>query len=174
MGLIPTSSPPIPGTPSLIPGAPAQVPSSGSLQAPSSLHLRNIDGRFVNKGFGWEWRNLTALINQPENFGGELLAKARQHMYDLADEIEQYAQENAPWQDRTGDARRGLHTVMRESKDTWEIDLAHGVSYGFFLETYNGGEFAIIQPTLRHFAPEMADIARTNAREATALPGGVE
>lgn len=171
---IPTSSPPIPGTPSIIPGAPSSVPSYGEVHAPSSVHLRNMDGRFVNKGFGWEWHNLTRLINLPEKFGGELLAKTEEHLKDLAVEIERYAQENAPWSDQTGDARRGLHSLYRRGRDVFEIDLAHGVSYGFFLENHNGGEYAIIQPTLRTFAPRMAQITQGGKGNGEDLPGGFE
>jgi hypothetical protein len=176
MDLIPASSPPIPGTPALIPGAPASVPHSGDIgTAPSSVHLRGLDGRFVNKGFGFEWHNLTQLINQPEAFGAELLEMAKQHMTDLATKIEDYAKANAPWTDRTGDARAGLHAIMRSSREVFEIDLGHSVYYGFFLENYNGGQYAIIEPTLRQFAPEMADIAAAHARgDVSPLPGGFE
>lgn len=134
-----------------------------------------MDGRFVSNGFGWEWHNLTQLMNQPEDFGAELLAMTNAHLEELAQEIEDYAKENAPWTDRTGDARNMLHSIYRQGRDVFEIDLAHGVQYGFFLENYNGGEFAIIQPTLREFAPAMAEITATRGRPAsTPLPGGFE
>jgi hypothetical protein len=170
----PTSAPPIPGTPSSIPGTPRSVPSYGEIHAPTSLRLRSMDGRFTKNGMGWEWRNLTKLMNMPENFGGELLEKTEKHLEHLADEIERYAKENAPWQDGTGDARRGLHAIYRRGKDVFEIDLGHSVSYGFYLENHNGGMYAIIQPTLRAFAPKMAQITAEQGRTSESLPGGFE
>lgn len=134
-----------------------------------------MDGRFVNKGFGWEWHNLTALMNMPEKFGEELLEKVEGHLQKLAEEIEKYAQENAPWEDQSGDARRGLHSVFRKGRDVFEIDLGYSVDYGFFLENHNGGEYAIVTPTLRLFAPQMAQIAHEPAKRGSSeLPGGFE
>lgn len=79
-----------------------------------------------------------------------------------APEIENYMKTQAPWTDRTGNARQGLHTEVNHAAGVMvEIILAHGVHYGIFLELANAGRFAIINPALDHFAPRIwADVRR--------------
>ena len=133
-----------------------------------------MQGRFVKNGWGWEWYNLVEFMNLPENFGTAIMDGLKEHLTELADEIEEYAQENAPWQDRTGDARRGLKSQLIIRGDYFEIDLGHSVYYGYFLENYNGGEYAIIAPTLRLFAPQAATIAELGRTTGDDLFGSVE
>lgn len=63
------------------------------------------------------------------------------------------AQADAPWEDRTGDARDGLHTEVVREGDSVSIYLAHSVEYGQWLETIQNGNFAVIMPTLERLAP---------------------
>jgi hypothetical protein len=72
-----------------------------------------------------------------------------------AQEVENYAQEHAPWQDRTGDARSGLTAEARHRLNHYYIDLFHTVDYGIWLEIRWDGRYAIIQPTLEHFGPQL-------------------
>lgn len=73
----------------------------------------------------------------------------------------------APWTDRTGNARSGLFARANNSKaqqDEWSIDLGHSVKYGIFLElrwpSAGVGRYAVITPTIRHEAPEYWDTVR--------------
>lgn len=66
-----------------------------------------------------------------------------------------YARVNAPWQDRTGDARAELDTDVSWEGDEIVWTMYHGVDYGQWLETIKNGEFAIIMPTLEQFAPQV-------------------
>lgn len=70
-----------------------------------------------------------------------------------AQDVQDYAQENAPWEDRTGAARDGLTAEARHDGMHYYIDLYHTVDYGIWLEIRWEGRFAIIQPTLEHFGP---------------------
>lgn len=67
----------------------------------------------------------------------------------------EYMKENAPWQDRTGDARESLDYSIDENAIRPSITLYHGVSYGIYLEVRWSGEYAIIVPTLEAFGPEL-------------------
>lgn len=82
----------------------------------------------------------------------------------LGQVMEEYAKANAPWADRTTDAREGLHTIVVNDAVTSAIWLGHGknIYYGFFLETYtyNGVSYAIIAPTIEHFAPQVMGMMR--------------
>lgn len=171
--LIPNNSPDIPGGPSTIPGAPTSTPRVGSLRAPA-VQLRAMNGRWTKGGYGWEWHNLPAFFDLPKNFQKALFDSIEAHLNALSDEIQQYAQDNAPWQDQTGDARRGLKSiVIRRGEDQWEVDLGGSVDYQAFLENYDGGRLAIIQPTLREFAPRVLDIQDSfRAAAAADIVGG--
>ena len=74
---------------------------------------------------------------------------------DLADEILTYAQNNAPWQDQTGDARSGLETAVLVENGSLSIDLYHTVDYGIWLEIRWGGKYAIIIPTVEQLGPKL-------------------
>jgi len=56
--------------------------------------------------------------------------------------------QEAPWQDRTGAARRQLLAEVEQDDDRVSLVLSHGVSYGKYLELSNGGRYAIIGPTI--------------------------
>jgi len=66
-----------------------------------------------------------------------------------------YAQDNAPWEDRTGDARAGLDADVRMEGEVIVWEMSHSVDYGLYLETRWNGKFAIIMPTLEMFAPQI-------------------
>jgi hypothetical protein len=79
-----------------------------------------------------------------------------------AQKMEQYAKENAPWEDRTGDARRGLRgEAFYHPGVDMGVVLAHTVEYGQYLETANNSKDAILKPTVDHFMPDVkTDLAR--------------
>lgn len=56
---------------------------------------------------------------------------------------------NAPWSDRTGAARTGLHTATSHEVGTHTIIFAHSVPYGIWLEVKNSGRYEVIMPTVR-------------------------
>ena len=75
---------------------------------------------------------------------------------------ETWMKQNAPWTDRTGNARQGLHAVPeRERLRHYTLILAHAVSYGIWLEVRNSGKYEIIQPALiRRGQAVMLDMSR--------------
>jgi len=70
--------------------------------------------------------------------------------------IEAYMKVNAPWTDRTGNARSGLFAKAGHQKGQrhW-IDLGHRVPYGIWLEIRFGGRYAIVLPSLILFGPKI-------------------
>jgi hypothetical protein len=87
--------------------------------------------------------------------GEGLMAQVEEEALVKAQEILNYAQANAPWADRTGDARRGLDVAVQQDPEAIIIQLYHTVDYGLWLEVIQSGRFAIIMPTLELFAGEM-------------------
>jgi hypothetical protein len=74
----------------------------------------------------------------------------------LAESIEAHMKDTAPWQNRTGNARRSLFTALiHEARQTVGILLSHGslIDYSVFLEFAHAGQFAILAPTVDVFAP---------------------
>jgi hypothetical protein len=77
-----------------------------------------------------------------------------------ANEAEQYAKENAPWTDRTTMARRELHGYVIDNDKEIGFGVAHRVDYGVELETAHDGQYAVLRPTVDHFAEEFLAKAR--------------
>jgi hypothetical protein len=76
-------------------------------------------------------------------------------------EAEKDAKRNAPWTDRTGNARRsitGTRAVV-EGHEAYGY-LYIGVYYGVFLELCNQGRFRIIFPTLEIAATKLPQWVR--------------
>lgn len=90
---------------------------------------------------------------------GELMAEVQTQALELAQQILDYAQANAPWEDRTGDARRLLDVDVQEDGETIVIQLYHQVDYGLWLEVIQNGRFAIIMPTLERFSGQVIEIS---------------
>lgn len=92
-----------------------------------------------------------------------LMHDAEDILTQQAIDILAYAQENAPWSDRTGDARSGLDVDVDSDGDSITLQLFHTVDYGLWLEVIQNGRFAIIMPTLEHFSSQV--LGSVNARE---------
>ena len=70
---------------------------------------------------------------------------------------ETYARTNAPWTDRTGNARQGLFAQHdKEAMVRHELTVYGTMPYTFWLEVRWSGKYAIIGPTMVHIAPLMA------------------
>lgn len=79
--------------------------------------------------------------------------KAATHalLLNWAGNLEDYAKSHAEWTDRLGHARQGIHSGVDAGENELTLYLAHGMSYGTFLETGTGihgpeGRPIIIRP----------------------------
>lgn len=71
---------------------------------------------------------------------------------------ERWMKHNAPWTDRTTNARNGLFAVAKKlSSDSWVIIVGHSVDYGVYLElgTENMRSRPIVMPAVHEFAPKV-------------------
>ena len=59
-------------------------------------------------------------------------------LLDWAGNLESYAKLNAPWKDRTGHARQGIHGGVDVDDAKFVLYLSHGVEYGRYLEEGTG------------------------------------
>ena len=57
-----------------------------------------------------------------------------------------YAKHNAPWTDRTGNARRSIH--QESANNGMKAYVGIGMPYGKYLELDHGGKYRIVHPTI--------------------------
>lgn len=72
-----------------------------------------------------------------------------------ATKLEGWMKNEAPWTDRTAQARQRLSTSAEKTSEGIRIALMHGVDYGVFLEFAHEQRYAIIEPTIRLHGPEV-------------------
>ena len=65
-----------------------------------------------------------------------------------AQKMESYAKEHRPWKDRTGNARQRLKGSWKKVDKGYQIEIAHGVNYGVWLEVRHERRYAILKPTV--------------------------
>ena len=145
----------IPGTSGArLPGVPANVPSLGNFPPlVSTGQIRDIRGQYIG-GFSSSWLGFTNLGKLPSDVGESMREGLESALEAMQEQMVEWAKEHAPWQDQTGDARAELNSppIRTNSDGSKTLVLAHGVEYGIFLETMNGGHFGVIPMTIRHFA----------------------
>ncbi len=69
--------------------------------------------------------------------------------------MEGHAKTHAPWTDRTGNARQGLHGGVDTDYNRFILYLSHGVKYGIWLELAHSGKYAIVRPTTDAHLPRI-------------------
>jgi hypothetical protein len=77
----------------------------------------------------------------------------------MAPRAASYARQNAPWTDRTGNARNGLRAVHEKTPMVeHRLIVFHSMPYGLWLEIRWSGRYAIIAPTLHWTAPQLSTV----------------
>lgn len=70
--------------------------------------------------------------------------------------VQDYMRQNAPWTDRTANARGGLFAKYAKTADNeHSIVIYHTMPYGIWLEVRWNGKYAIINPTLQAEGPRV-------------------
>lgn len=72
-----------------------------------------------------------------------------------------YARTNAPWTDRTGNARNGLFARAERDAPVYRVIIAGSVPYQPWLEVRFSGRYQIIRPTVDHEGPELMRTVQT-------------
>jgi hypothetical protein len=79
---------------------------------------------------------------------------------------------NAPWTDRTANARNGLHAETEfgpEQHFYAQLVLAHSVFYGIYLETRFSGKYAILMPTINYIGPLILSRIASSIKQMEAM-----
>ena len=110
-------------------------------------------------GFTWKVPPEKAFPELATAYTRAIDAAVLQLANSYAPEIAAWMKQNAPWTDRTGNARQTLDSEVIELAHSIVIAFGHGVDYGKYLENSNAGKYAIIGPALDYFAPRIwADV----------------
>lgn len=109
---------------------------------------------------GIRWvRPPEGLARAIEQYGDRVLVAVQAVAGRIATQMEGDAKGNAPWTDRTGNARSGLFgTAERDAaRKMVVIYLSHGpdIDYGVWLELAHGGSFQIVMPTVERHLPDI-------------------
>lgn len=147
---------PIPGVPAKISGGPARIP--GGPRGGSR------GGKYDFSLPGVTWAGLDQMNTNINNVGKNVDKARKEAAEKLGRKMYAYATFNAPWHDRTLQARLQLQYKVfhNDAAHTSTIVLSHGVDYGIHLETMQGGAFAIIMPTIIKFQSEMGGEIRAS------------
>lgn len=124
--------------------------------------LRDFQGRFAGGGGGVAWMGIEASVAYMEDLKRKTDAGAQRAANRLVQETVMWMKANAPWQDRTGDARSELQGNIQFNSDSEaasviRIFLGHGVDYGIHLELGMGGRFQIIKPGIDRLAAKLPE-----------------
>jgi hypothetical protein len=94
-----------------------------------------------------------------ERYGDRVIIAVTAVAGRIATLMQNDARTNAPWTDRTGNARSGLFgTAERDvAQKLVIIYLSHGpdIDYGKWLELISGGKWAVIMPVIEKHLPEL-------------------
>lgn len=74
--------------------------------------------------------------------------------------VESFMRTNAPWTDRTTNARNGLNAKAISGDGKYAIVCFHTMPYGPWLELSNNGKYRIIVPTIVHEGREVMKTVR--------------
>lgn len=100
------------------------------------------------------WRGVETIQANMLDYATRVRLAALQIAYYLAPMMEEYAKDNAPWTDRTGNARQGLQGFVEDVSETIvDIYISHGMDYGKWLELAHAGRYAILWPTIQAHMP---------------------
>lgn len=92
--------------------------------------------------------NMSNLYNGVQGFGNKAQAALFLYAQTSSKKLEGYMKTNAPWQNRTSNARQTLSGTVSKIPAGYRITLSHGVDYGIFLELANEKKYAIVAPTV--------------------------
>lgn len=100
------------------------------------------------------------LATAVERYGDRVLVAVAAVAQRVATEMQNQAKADAPWTDRTGNARTGIFGTSEAdfAAHVVTIYLSHGatIDYGVFLELSRSGSHAVIMRTMQaHYEPLM-------------------
>lgn len=105
---------------------------------------------------GMVWtKPITRLQENIELYGLRLTVRVFDTCVEVGLDAQTVMKVSRPWQDISGNARRGLRVEVVHEGKSIAIYFIHGVDYGLFLELARAGKLAVVWPTLQETIPEL-------------------
>lgn len=95
------------------------------------------------------------LMSGLSRFEARANSAVRMYLETEALKVQNTARSEAPWTDRTGQARQRLTTNVSVTDNGFRMELSHGVDYGMWLELAHEQRFAILDPTIKKESPRI-------------------
>ncbi len=104
----------------------------------------------------WDNASLLRMDRALVAYGNAVIRAVEQVARHFEPILEQYAKDEAPWTDRTGNARQTLRSWSETlANDVVALYVEHGMDYGIHLERRWGGRYAILMPTIEAHLAEI-------------------
>lgn len=107
--------------------------------------------------FTWDLKDFYSKFNR---WNRRMMSRFNTWARQSAQEMEDYARANARWRDRTGNLRRTLKGSYEHDGSLYTIKLEHGMPYGYWLENYFYGRYAILEEARAAVAPRALENLR--------------
>ena len=88
------------------------------------------------------------IVNGLNSFHSRFQAAVQMYADISAIKLQNYAREHRKWTDRTGQARQRLTGYTGRTATGYRVYIAHGVSYGVYLEYAHEKRYAILEETV--------------------------
>ncbi len=114
---------------------------------------------------GIRWRTPPSeLAKSLEQYGDRVLTAVAAVAQYVATQMQDAAKANAPWEDRTGNARSGLFGTSEAdfASKVVTIYLSHAATldYGIWLELANEGRYAVVMQTMEAHYDQLMSLLR--------------
>lgn len=107
-----------------------------------------------------QWTGQANVKRAMDQYGRDVRSASKALANRWAVDIENYAKDNAPWDDQSSNARQSLRAWADDRNNRLIIYLSHGVEYGVWLELKYQGKYAIIERTLDRYRTPVMDSFR--------------
>ena len=108
-----------------------------------------------SRSLSWNAASVAGLLREVEQLDPRVDAAIGVVIERQKDMAVAYMKSNAPWTDRTTNARNGLGGIVFKQGKRWVMNLFGRVNYQIWLEVKNGGKYAIITPTVQAWGPRV-------------------
>ncbi len=114
---------------------------------------------------GIRWRTPPSeLARSLEQYGDRVLTAVAAVAQYVATQMQDAAKANAPWEDRTGNARSGLFGTSETdfAQHVVTIYLSHSatLNYGLWLEIANEGKYSVVMSTMEAHYDQLMSLLR--------------
>ncbi len=109
----------------------------------------------MSGGMAWQVPPEQAFTGLYDQWHAAVLSTVHSVCQATAPQAENWMKQNAPWTDRTGNARQSLNAHAEIAPPVVRLVLDHGMEYGKYLEFKHAGRFAIVGPAVDVFTPRI-------------------